>query len=113
MVASGENFGLFPNSMPTSNSGTTEDILKILNPNVNTIRHMVMRNTMIKIFSLTNPVTEYNNGLKSILMDEVSTSISNGPLLKENLDWLRAITRCFTLGQVIITHANTKCELKW
>ncbi len=96
-ISSGESLGLFPRDMLMSNYSTVTDMLRIINPNVITIRHMIMRNTIINIFSLTNQGNDNIDELKFMFVEEVSSTISNMTITTQNLDWLRESSRYFIL----------------
>ena len=103
MIASGESSYLIPKDIPISNGGSIEDIIKILNPNITSIRQMMMKNTLVDIFTQSTSTKSYESILNLFARD-AETNAVNIQVSTTNLDWLRESIKYFLLRKFVTFH---------
>ena len=99
VIASCETLGVILKNSNISTDDTIEQMLNTVTPKLKTIRHLILKNTIIDVFSCINPANDDSTKVRSIFMEETSKSES----VIDNLDWLRETVKTYILREFEIT----------
>ena len=99
VIASCETLGVILKNSNISTDDTIEQMLNTVTPKLRTIRHLILKNTIIDVFSCINPANDDSTKIRSIFMEESLKSES----VIGNLDWLRETVKTYILREFKIT----------
>jgi hypothetical protein len=104
IIAAGENAGLIPKRSVISNHMRVQDVIEMINPKMNKVRHLGLKTTLVDIFTQVELSAEVSSYLKSAFIEETVTFSPKKEYCSKDIAWFRESINTFILCKSMKNH---------